>query len=96
MKTGLWFLGTWWGAAFAYFVLAVVAAIVAGKGRSAAETAVFALGCLGLLLFLGGTGVFWKMAAGNPNRTVLSCVHVVVQLGTLTVLGFGTLVAFNR
>ena len=96
MKPVLWFLGTWWGSAFVYFVISIIVASVAGKGISAGESAVMGLGCFGFLLFLGASGLFFKMTAGNPNRTVLTIVHVVFQLGTLAVLGFGTLVMFNR
>ncbi len=96
MKPVLWFVGTWWGSAFIYFVLSIVVGAVAGKSVSAGESAVMGLGCIGVLIFLGGTGVFWKMNAGTPNRTVLSIVHVVFQLGTLAVLGFFTMLMCNR
>lgn len=96
MKTALWFLGTWWGAGFIYVVTAIMVAATAGKSISAGESAVMGLGCFGLLLFLGGTGLFFKMSAGNPQRVVLTAVHVVFQLGTLALLGFFTMIAFNR
>ncbi|MBS1149884.1 MAG: hypothetical protein H6Q89_1582 [Myxococcaceae bacterium] len=96
MKTGLWFIGTWAAPLVASAFALVLGAAVAGKGTSAGEAAVMLLIPLQLGFFLAGTVVLWKVSSALPQRWALVLAHALVQLGTVAILGFGTLVVFNR
>ncbi len=97
MKTLLWAFLTWFAPLCISLFALIVGALTAGKGVSAGENAVISLGLLYLAVFIGGSIFLWqKLGVAHGSRVLVVGPHLFVQLGTVAILVFSTVVAFNR
>jgi hypothetical protein len=86
--------------AVSFMVVVVAAGATQHWGASRAQWVVAAVLLIELALFAAGSVLLWwglsPLIAASAARALVFGLHAFVQLATLAILGFSTLVAFNR
>jgi hypothetical protein len=83
------------------FLMVVVAAGVTERWRAASAQWIVPVVLLAeVALFAAGSFLLWRglssFLTAGPIRALLFGLHAFLQLATLAIMGFSTLVAFNR